>query len=567
MSRFFKMSYQDAFGSLAWKAALALVLCCLSLRVTVAEVPSLAPNATIRGELSRLRELPARLAERPCSKSDCSFSVSPIHLWLSVKGYAPVNVVFAEAEDTRTVKRESSLQSVNDVAERPVLLRGVGIHRHAGSASSKVEFPVAGTLYRDGGVLVLEVAVSHLNRRALEKLVVARAVVDSTAQVERITGRAIRTSSHAFAGVACGTHEATSHGQRQRGAQIAPQLLTSYSTKILYLGTDFDRDFMRQAKCKTASQCNNKILSFVNQASVYYQQPMSIRLRVDRQYGPVVFTAGTDEAGDMLSDYGAFIESYRGSYLHDGINRGSRLVDGYAGFTGKKMAGGTIGIAWMGVLCANSFSLSANMVIRQLSDSLTATTIAHELGHNLSATHSPSGIMAASANKTGRNPRFTSGSVSEISNYIKGWFEECRGGVNFRPPSDTGPYGPKVSLTVGPYSGYNFSIGLSLQNPRANCFVQVRAAESAAGVATGTIVLETEMQAGSSTRMGNVTTGIVADNAADATVYFKSFYVCSGGTVRAESSLASFVADYGPDDGDNVSRAEWIQEISDRFNG
>ncbi len=230
------------------------------------------------------------------------------------------------------------------------------------------------------------------------------------------------------------------------------------------------------------------------------------------------------------------------------------------------MSGGTIGIAWMGVLCANSWSLSANMVVRQLSDSLTATTIAHELGHNLSATHSPAGIMTASASNSGKKPRFTSDSVGEITEYINGWFEECRAGAKFTPPSGSNPYGPKLSMTVGPSSGYNFSIALSLQNARANCRIQVRAAESAATVATGTVILETEMESGSSSRMGNITTAIAADNAADATVYFKSFYICTGEQIRAESSMSSFVADYDPGGGDTVSRAEWIQELSDRFN-
>jgi hypothetical protein len=338
------------------------------------------------------------------------------------------------------------------------------------------------------------------------------------------------------------------------------------STKVLYLGTDFDRDFMKAAKCKTASQCNNRIVSFVNQASVYYQRQLDTRLRVERQNGPVTVTAGTLNAEQMLDDYGSFIESYRSDYLHNGTNSGSRLADGYVGFTGKKMLDGVIGIAWMGVLCNNSSALQANMVIRQYSDSLTGTTIAHELGHNLNASHSVSGIMAASASRTGKNPRFTSDSVEQISTYTDGWYDECRAGVNYTPPSGANPFAPTLGMTVGPASGYNFSISLSLENKRANCKVQVRASETAGAVDAGTLIFEIAMDGSSSTRMGNVWTAIAATNATDATVYFKSFYICSGAQVRAESDVVSYVALHGASYSDGVSRSAWIQELADRFN-
>lgn len=415
---------------------LAVFVWCGFLNVSHAQMQILAPNTTIRGDILQLRTLPFLLRQAPCGERDCTASISPINLALFVDGYGAVRVVFTEAEDTRLIRRELPNQSVNDIVERPVLLRGVGVRRHAGR---EIEFPVAGTIYQDGTVPELEVALTHLNRRAPDRVVIARAPLVSSSRDGAISGRSVHPSSYAFSATACGTHDSSSSSRLGSALGVTPQLSQKGTVKLLYLGTDFDRDFMRVTKCKTASQCNNRIVSFVNQASVYYQRQLNMRLRVDRQFGPVTFTQGTADAGGMLDDYGAFIESNQASYLHDGVNSGAKLIDGLVGFTGKKMLDGVIGIAWMGVFCDNSTALQANMVIRQYSDSLTGTTVAHELGHNLNATHTASGIMAASASNTGRNPRFTSDSVEQISTYANGWFDECRAGVNYSPGSVGNP--------------------------------------------------------------------------------------------------------------------------------
>lgn len=529
-----------------------------------AESETLFPNTTIRGELSELRELPAALQAHGCDETGCVSSISPIHLSVSVKGYPSLQVVFTEAEDTRRIRREDGYQSVNDISERPVLLRGVGYRRHLSADQGRVEFPIAGTIYRDGGILQLEIALTHINRYDSSRVIVARALLGSSTTESVARGRAVHPSSYAFASTTCGT---STHGRSE-----LPHLHTEQrasvsqqgASKVLYLGTHFDRQFMKVLKCKTASKCNNRILSMINQASAHYTRQLGTRLKVARQYGPVTFTSGTSSSERMIDNYEAYVESLHSGHLHDGTNGGSKLVDGFAAFTGQKMSGNVIGIATIGSYCDNSRSLSSTMVVRHTSDSVTPTTVAHELGHNLDAVHTATGIMAASVSKTGKTPRFIRESVSQIRNYLEAWYSECRAGKNYTPPPDSDGPAPTIEFSVSRTPEYNFSMEFSVSRTRANCEVVVRAAETANGVNSGTPILRRELEGSGMESMADLSIAINTSSASEATIYLKAFYVCSG-EVKASSPVASYVANYGPSYDILVSRAEWIQYVADVF--
>ncbi len=503
----------------SWVALVAAIFLIPFTPRGFAESGDLFPNTTIRGELSELRELPAALQAHGCDDRECVSSISPIHLSVSVKGYPSLQVVFTEAEDTRRIRREDSYQSVNDISERPVLLRGVGYRRHLSADQGRVEFPIAGTIYRDGGILQLEIALTHINHHDSSRVIVARALLGSSATDSVARGRAVHPSSYAFASTTCGTatHERSmsTHLHTEQRALVSQQ----GGSKVLYLGTHFDRQFMKVLKCKTASKCNNRILSMINQASVYYARQLGTRLKVARQFGPVTFTSGTSSSERMIDNYEAYVESLHSGNLHDGTNGGSKLVDGFAAFTGQKMSGNVIGIATIGSYCDNSRSLSATMVVRHTSDSVTPTTIAHELGHNVDAVHTASGIMAASVSRTGKKPRFTSESVTQIRNYLEAWYSECRAGKNDTPPpgSDVSP--TTIDFSVSRTTEYNFSMEFSVSRTRANCEVVVRAAETANGVNSGIPILRREMEGSGMGSMTDLDIAIDTSSASEATIY------------------------------------------------
>jgi hypothetical protein len=106
-------------------------------------------------------------------------------------------------------------------------------------------------------------------------------------------------------------------------------------------------------------------------------------------------------------------------------NMGGTARDAAHHFSGKDFNGGTIGIAWVGVICNRpdlSYGVSQDMRNSTLNQRLTA----HEIGHNLSAGHDSSScancngtgpIMCASIQSSGSNT-FSSCSKSSISNHV-----------------------------------------------------------------------------------------------------------------------------------------------------
>lgn len=500
----------------------------------------------------------------PCDEAACVSTIGPAHLSISVQGYPSVRVVFTEAEDTRKILRTSSVQTIHDASERPILLRGFASRRNPTPHEKRIVFPVAGTLYQDNGVLELEVAIGHINRYDPSRLVVARTLLDPSGSDTVARGRAIHPSSRAFVETTCGNHGAKSITHHRAHSESRATINQMGAPKILHIGTHFDRQFMKAIKCKTPSQCNNRILGIFNQASVPYRRQLGVQLRVGLQYGPVTFTSGTTDSSVMLDNYQALIESSHARNLHDGVNQAGALVDGFAAFTGQKMRDKVAGIATLATFCDNTRTSSASMVVRHTSSAINPSVVAHELGHNLAAYHSYGGIMAPKVStKSAKKLRFTSDSISEISGHLNGWYSECREGTTFTPPPG---FGSTLELTVSRSQEYHVSVGLAVTKRRANCDVVVKAGETSSGASTGTTIFRAPMEASGMSRGTTMSYSIDTTAESEATVYFKAFYVCSGEEVVAESSVISYVPNYGPSPYSPVSRSEWITQLESLLN-
>lgn len=530
-------------------------------RLTHAQVALQSSNAAIRGEFSKLLHLPLSLRGLACEIDTCSQPIQPIHLSLSIKGYSSVQLVFNQASKTEFVRRDIRYQTEDELAERPILLQGVGIHRHAGRNGTSARFPVAGTLYFDDGVTELEISTTHLNRRDRSQILVARIPLTAFSPGHAMWGYAPRISSYAFPEARCGTSSGAVNAHQGAFEPLSTSISRQNAPKVLYIGTHFDSQFMKAARCKTASRCNNKIISLINKAAVYYRRQLRIDLRVVQQHGPVDLTGSTQRSSDMFDYYQAVISSRHSSDVHDGVNGGSALVDGFVGFTGKRMRGNVMGIANLGVYCDDAKATSSLSLVRHIVDALTVPALAHELGHNLSAEHTSSGIMFPSTSRFRKNLKFAPESVSEISSYTDAWYGECRGGESNGAPPGTGEYAPKVDLTVSSSPETNFVLSLSLQNPRSNCSVIVRASETVEDINSGVVILERTMGNSSLKRAQSISTTIDTSNPEEATVYFQASYVCSGNRIRSQSAISAYVAPHDTSNPYRVSRSSWINYL------
>jgi len=163
----------------------------------------------------------------------------------------------------------------------------------------------------------------------------------------------------------------------------------------------------------------NRIQGILNNVDGIYENQLNLSISITYQQGWP--NSGTDPYTSL--DAVTTLNQFRSWW---NANRGGTVRDTAHQWSGKDFNGGTVGIAWVGVIC-NSATLSYG-VSQDLSSSFLRTQLtAHEIGHNLNASHdnqigcpvscSGSGpIMCSSLQSNGSNA-FSSCSVSAINTH------------------------------------------------------------------------------------------------------------------------------------------------------
>jgi hypothetical protein len=146
---------------------------------------------------------------------------------------------------------------------------------------------------------------------------------------------------------------------------------------VVQLATETDNEYV--TALGTAQAANSEILSIVNQISGVYSAEVGISFQVVLQNtygGSDPYTNDTNSSG----------------ILNEFRNRWNSAMTGVARdvahmWTGKDMAGSTVGIAWVGVVC-NAPSYSYGVSQRYTGTPQKYVLTAHEIGHNFDADHS-----------------------------------------------------------------------------------------------------------------------------------------------------------------------------------
>ncbi len=121
------------------------------------------------------------------------------------------------------------------------------------------------------------------------------------------------------------------------------------------------------------------------------------------------------EPGDLLDAFRAFVAG--GSVPNGGV---SHLL------SGKDFDGSTVGLAYVGAVCApQGFNTGINQIT--FSNAFGGATLAHEIGHNFNADHDSQGnacpasgfIMAAVINTNNPATQFSTCSLNYFSNYLQ----------------------------------------------------------------------------------------------------------------------------------------------------
>ena len=203
-------------------------------------------------------------------------------------------------------------------------------------------------------------------------------------------------------------------GQRRSGEC----LLINYNTAS---------DWSMRTKYGSNSGVENHNIGVLNDVQTNYDNEFAdeIQFLMNQQ---IISTCSTCDPWTNSTD----AEVLLGSFRSWAINNGFSVAHDLAGlWTNRNMDGGTVGIAYVGVLCSTykyhvlqDFSSNGDFI---------RVMAAHEIGHNFSAGHDAAGsgfIMAPSVNNTNTWSAASKNSIQNEYNSA-GCLQNCPGGGNF----------------------------------------------------------------------------------------------------------------------------------------
>ncbi len=156
---------------------------------------------------------------------------------------------------------------------------------------------------------------------------------------------------------------------------VSPTTSTASATQVTEIAIDADYEYFQTFGSIEAT--TNRIQEIINSANIQYERDVQITHTISQI---IIRSSANDpytstNASDVLYEF-----RNHWNQNHTNIQRDISHL-----FTGKNLDGGTIGIAWLGVICNGNYGYG---VSQHLSNFGAATILtAHELGHNWDAYH------------------------------------------------------------------------------------------------------------------------------------------------------------------------------------
>jgi hypothetical protein len=175
----------------------------------------------------------------------------------------------------------------------------------------------------------------------------------------------------------CGLTEAEKVGDALQGVADKAAAVALPGVSTVQIATETDNEYVGQFG--SAAAANSEILSIVNQIDGIYESQVGLSFQVVLQntYAGADPYTSNNNASTMLSELRTYWNANRGNVVRDLVHM----------WTGKDMAGSTVGIAYVGVIC-NAASYSYGISQRYTSSPQKYVLTAHEIGHNFNACHS-----------------------------------------------------------------------------------------------------------------------------------------------------------------------------------
>lgn len=217
---------------------------------------------------------------------------------------------------------------------------------------------------------------------------------------------------------------------------FVPSVIGQDVTYACQLAIEADFPFF-QANGSNTTATQNDVTSVVNAMDVIYRRDVQVALQISQM---IVDTTTdpytTSSPGTLLTQFLSYWNNN-----HGGIARDIAHL-----FTGRPMgavSGGTIGIAYVGVVCnlGSAYGVSQSRFTNNFNYRVAVS--AHEIGHNFNAAHCdsapPCNIMCSGVGGCGNNPTsFSAGEQAQIIGF--------RQGLNCLAVQQTTPFISSVSI-------------------------------------------------------------------------------------------------------------------------
>lgn len=396
-----------------------------------------------------------------------------------------------------------------------------------------------------------------------------------------------KTITEGFFG-ACGMlgqSKAHSHADSKNRShkRIKKQATSSNSIKVLDIAVEGDKDWFDDFGDDSLSE----ITSVVSAADTIYKDELGLSFNIVRQ---VVYTdtnfGGRDENNQvdgvtMLIDYQT--QTLTKSYFSE--------ADAFHLFSSADVEDGVVGLAYVGVICANksnSFAFTARSGITGTEN----ITFAHEMGHNFNAEHTASGIMQGFLSFP-LPTSFSSESVEAITAFAEENSSCLEDGGNddddgeedddnsdddggSSPPGgggnggETGHIEIELSASVGAFSENKIEINLDNTYTSTTCDFKVRASTTRSKVThEGTIIylledignlgdFSLDVSYSELPRLRNRRTGKLNR------LYLLTQVICENG-LKGESKIVRIKPDYTISSGERLRPKRWLRRLGRDF--
>lgn len=416
--------------------AVAIVSLCSSSQAgdQVHRSGSLARNTHAFGEIEKLLETSLSLADQRCFDSSCSSSLTgPIRISFQIPSYGPVQIEITKLKVPSTVVESSDGRIIDTTGTLPVLFQGRVRLRHTIANGAKW-YPTAGTLFRRPGASQLEFVIPQVNRKSRKvhgRFDLVRVPLKQFRVLnDHLNARLVKTIGKGR--TACANSSSVSATEiapaiRPPSGSTSGSKVSINATRVVNIAVQADFQY----KEKLGDDAHDRIISTINAVDAIYDPQLNVEIHLSK------ISIQTSASQPFASTNSSTLLSQ----FQSSNNSTNRLgtADGFMLATGKEIDGNVIGLAFVGVVCADRTS-SYGLYQRQ-SDARDIATAAHELGHNFGAVHTALGGIMAAVLSSIIPTTFTDDSVAQVSTHLNQFYSGCLGqkvgGVTPSTPTPT----------------------------------------------------------------------------------------------------------------------------------